>query len=79
MKARIRELGRVQVITVPQMVDSHTWLDGKRFARRSVCYQNKVTQVLGQAPNIPEVYWQCPENLSVSGLFPGLLDAVSGD
>jgi len=32
---RIRQLGRRRVLELPQMVEFHTWLDGKRLARRS--------------------------------------------
>jgi hypothetical protein len=32
---RIRQLGRRRVLELPQMVEFHTWLDGKRLARQS--------------------------------------------
>lgn len=90
VNAHIRRLGKPQVLVIPQMVNFHTWLDGKRLARRSCrvvgdsrtgktvnCdtyhLKHKVTQSPGQPPTIPVVYWKCPENLSVSALFIGLL------
>jgi len=32
---QIRRLGRRQILELPQMLDFHTWLDGKRLARQS--------------------------------------------
>ena len=32
---RIRQLGRRRILELPQMLDFHTWLDGKRLARQS--------------------------------------------
>lgn len=32
---QIRELGRRRILELPQMLDFHTWLDGKRLARQS--------------------------------------------
>ena len=32
---RIRDLGRRRVLELPQMLEFHTWLDGKRLARQS--------------------------------------------
>jgi len=32
---RIRQLGRRRVLELPQMVEFHTWLDGKRLSRQS--------------------------------------------
>jgi hypothetical protein len=32
---QIRRLGKRRVLEVPKMLDFHTWLDGKRLARRS--------------------------------------------
>jgi len=32
---RIRQLGRRRILELPQMVEFHTWLDGKRLSRRS--------------------------------------------
>jgi DNA transposition AAA+ family ATPase len=94
MEERIRQLGKKRVLVVPQMLDFHLWLDGKRLARRSCrvvgesrtgktvnCntyrLKSKVVQVIGQPPNIPVVYWQSPEDLSVSGLFVGLLQRLN--
>ena len=88
---RIRQLGRRRILELPQMLDFHTWLDGKRLARQSCrvigesrtgktiscntyCLKSKVTQIAGEAPHIPVLYWHCPENLSVSRLFTGLLE-----
>ena len=88
---RIRQLGRRRILELPQMLDFHTWLEGKRLARQSCrvigesrtgktisCdtyrLKCKVTQVPGEAPHIPVLYWHCPENLSVSRLFTGLLE-----
>lgn len=36
----------------------------------------KVTQTPGSAPTIPVMYWHCPEKLSVSSLFVGLLESL---
>lgn len=88
---RIRQLGRRRILELPQMLDFHMWLDGKRLARQSCrvvgesrtgktiscdTYRLKcrVTQTPGEAPHIPVLYWHCPENLSVSRLFTGLLE-----
>ena len=90
---QIRRLGKQRVLEVPQMVEFHTWLDGKRLARRSCrvvgesrtgktvnCdtyrLKCKITQAPGHPPKIPVIYWHCPENLSVSGLFTGLLQLL---
>ena len=79
---RIRQLGRRRVLELPQMLDFHMWLDGKRLARQSCrvvgesrtgktisCntyrLKSKVTQIPGEAPHIPVLYWHCPEHLSV--------------
>jgi hypothetical protein len=35
MEEKIRQLGKKRVLAVPQMLDFHLWLDGKRLARRS--------------------------------------------
>ncbi|MEO1146694.1 MAG: hypothetical protein AAFY26_14000 [Cyanobacteria bacterium J06638_22] len=32
---RIRQLGRRRILELPQMLEFHTWLDGKRLARQS--------------------------------------------
>ena len=32
---QIRRLGRRRILELPQMLDFHTWLDGKRLARQS--------------------------------------------
>lgn len=88
---QIRRLGRRRILELPQMLDFHTWLEGKRLARQSCrvvgesrtgktisCdtyhLKCKVTQTPGEAPHIPVLYWHCPENLSVSRLFTGLLE-----
>jgi DNA transposition AAA+ family ATPase len=88
---RIRQLGRRRVLEVPQMLEFHSWLDGKRLARRpcrvvgesrtgktvscnTYRLKSKVIQTAGAAPLIPVMYWHCPENLSVSSLFVGLLE-----
>lgn len=88
---RIRQLGRRRILELPQMLDFHLWLDGKRLARQSCrvvgesrtgktisCdtyyLRCKVTQIPGEAPHIPVLYWHCPESLSVSRLFTGLLE-----
>jgi DNA transposition AAA+ family ATPase len=90
---QIRRLGKRRVLEVPKMLEFHTWLDGKRLARRSCrvigesrtgktlnCdtyrLKFKVTQPPGQGPIVPVVYWHCPENLSVSELFVGLLQCL---
>lgn len=90
---QIRRLGRRRILELPQMLDFHTWLDGKRLARQSCrvvgeprtgktisCntyrLKCKVTQTPGEAPHIPVAYWHCPENLSVSRLFTGLLELL---
>lgn len=31
---RIRQLGRRRILELPQMLDFHTWLEGKRLARQ---------------------------------------------
>jgi DNA transposition AAA+ family ATPase len=36
----------------------------------------KVSQPPGQSPIIPVIYWHCPENLSVNGLFVGLMQCL---
>jgi DNA transposition AAA+ family ATPase len=94
IEEKIRQLGKKRVLVVPQMLDFHLWLDGKRLARRSCrvvgesrtgktlnCntyrLKSKVVQVTGQSPNIPVVYWHSPEDLSVSGLFVGLLQRLN--
>lgn len=88
---RIRQLGKRRVLELPQMLNFHMWLDGKRLARQSCrvvgesrtgktisCntyrLMSKVTQLPGEAPHIPVLYWHCPEHLSVSRLFTGLLE-----
>ena len=88
---QIRQLSQRRILELPQMVDFHTWLDGKRLARQSCrvigesrtgktiscdtySLKGKVTQVAGEAPHIPVLYWHCPEKLSVSRLFTGLLE-----
>lgn len=88
---QIRQLSRRRILELPQMVEFHTWLDGKRLARQSCrvvgesrtgktiscdtySLRCKVTQVPGEAPHIPVLYWHCPEKLSVSRLFTGLLE-----
>lgn len=90
---RIRQLGRRQILELPQMLDFHMWLDGKRLARQSCrvvgesrtgktisCdtyrLKCKVSQTPGEPPHIPVLYWHCPENLSVSRLFTGLLELM---
>ena len=90
---RIRQLGRRRVLELPQMLEFHMWLDGKRLARQSCrvvgesrtgktvsCdtyrLKSKVTQTPGSAPTIPVMYWHCPEKLSVSSLFVGLLESL---
>lgn len=90
---RIRQLGRRRILELPQMLEFHTWLDGKRLARQSCrvvgesrtgktvsCdtyrLKCKVTQRAGDAPTIPVMYWHCPEKLSVSSLFVGLLESL---
>ena len=90
---RIRQLGRRRVLELPQMLDFHMWLDGKRLARQSCrvvgesrtgktisceTYQSKceVSQIPGEPPHIPVLYWHCPESLSVSRLFTGLLELM---
>lgn len=90
---QIRRLGRRRILELPQMLDFHTWLDGKRLARLSCrvvgesrtgktisCdtyhLKCKVTQTPGEPPHIPVLYWHCPENLSVSRLFTGLLELM---
>lgn len=93
IKEKIRQLGARRILEVPQMLQFHNWLDGKRLARQSCrvvgesrtgktinCdtyrLKSKVTQTPGQAVTIPVVYWHCPEKLSVSSLFVGLLDSL---
>ena len=88
---RIRQLGRRQVLELPQLLDFHMWLDGKRLSRQSCrvigeartgktvscdtyCLKYKATQLPGELPRMPVLYWHCPENLSVSRLFVGLLE-----
>jgi DNA transposition AAA+ family ATPase len=46
---------------------------GKTLNCDTYSLHRSVVQSPGQPPNLPVVYWQCPENLSVSGLFTGLL------
>ena len=89
----IRRLGRRRVLEIPQMLEFHTWLDGKRLAGQSCrvvgesrtgktisCetyyLKCKATQRPGAAPHIPVLYWHCPEKLSVSRLFMGLLERM---
>lgn len=36
--------------------------------------KRRATQHPGQAPTLPVVYWHCPDNLSVSVFFSGLLE-----
>lgn len=91
MNERIRQLGRRRVLELPQMLEFHRWLDGKRLARRpcrvvgesrtgktvscdTYRLKSKVSQLPGAAPIIPVIYWHCPEKLSVSSLFVGLLE-----
>lgn len=93
IKEEIRRIGRCQILEIPQMMEFHTWLDGKRLAGQSCrvvgesrtgktisCetyyFKSKVTQIPGEAPHIPVLYWHCPEKLSVSRLFIGLLDLM---
>lgn len=88
---RIRQLGRRRVLELPQMLNFHMWLNGKRLARQSCrvvgesrtgktisceTYRSKckVSQIAGEPPHIPVLYWHCPENLSVSRLLTGLLE-----
>ena len=90
---RIRQLGRRRVLELPQMLDFHMWLDGKRLARQSCrvvgesrtgktisCdtyrLKCKVSQIPGEPPHIPVLYWHCPKQLSVSRLFTGLLELM---
>ncbi|PZO57437.1 MAG: transposase [Phormidesmis priestleyi] len=90
---QIRRLGKRRILELPQMLDFHTWLEGKRLARQSCrvvgesrtgktisCdtyrLKCKVTQTPGEPPHIPVLYWHCPENLSVSRLFTGLLELM---
>jgi len=88
---KIRQLGIRRILEVPKMLEFHTWLDGKRIARRSCrvvgesrtgktvnCdtyhLKSKAIPTPGQGMIIPVMYWHCPENLSVSSLFIGLLE-----
>lgn len=90
---QIRRLGRRRILELPQMLEFHTWLDGKRLARQSCrvvgesrtgktvnCdtyrLKCKETRIPGRPPSIPVVYWHCPEKLSVSRLFVGLLESL---
>jgi DNA transposition AAA+ family ATPase len=47
---------------------------GKTLNCDTYSLHRSVPQSPGQPPSLPVVYWQCPENLSVSGLFTGLLE-----
>jgi DNA transposition AAA+ family ATPase len=38
--------------------------------------KSKIVQMAGQPPTVPVVYWHCPGDLSVSGLFVGLLQCL---
>jgi hypothetical protein len=38
MRWKQPQLGRRRVLELPQMVEFHTWLDGKRLARQSCCF-----------------------------------------
>lgn len=49
---------------------------GKTISCDTYHLKHTVTQIPGCAPIIPVVYWHCPENLSVSGLFTGLLNCL---
>ena len=90
---QIRRLGRRRILELPQMLEFHTWLDGKRWARQACrvvgetrtgktvncdTYRLKCkgTQIPGQPPIMPVVYWHCPEKLTVSRLFVGLLEKL---
>lgn len=92
-KERMQQLGIRRVLEVPQMLEFHRWLDGKRLACQSCrvvgesrtgktvnCdtyrLKSNISQTPGQRRAIPVVYWHCPENLSVSGLFAGLLESL---
>lgn len=49
---------------------------GKTYSCDTYHLKHTVTQIPGYAPVIPVVYWHCPEKLSVSGLFTGLLHCL---
>ncbi|MGB3612306.1 MAG: TniB family NTP-binding protein [Elainellaceae cyanobacterium] len=53
--------------------DSRT---GKTISCDTYHLKNRATQLPGQAPIVPVLYWQCPESLSLSGLLVGLLDRL---
>lgn len=49
---------------------------GKTLNCDTYSMKRSVSQVPGQPPSLPVVYWECPEQLSVSSLFTGLLQNV---
>ena len=49
---------------------------GKTISCDTYRLKCKVTQMPGDPPHIPVLYWHCPENLSVSRLFTGLLELM---
>lgn len=49
---------------------------GKTISCDTYHLKHTVTQNPGYAPIIPVAYWHCPENLSVSGFFTGLLQLL---
>ena len=49
---------------------------GKTYSCDSYHLKCKVTQIPGQPPIVPVLYWHCPTNLSVSSLFIGLLQLL---
>lgn len=46
---------------------------GKTLNCDTYSVKRSVPQLPGHPPSRPVIYWQCPENLSASGLFTGLL------
>jgi DNA transposition AAA+ family ATPase len=46
---------------------------GKTLNCDTYSLKHSQPQVPGQPPILPVVYWQCPENMSTSGIFTGLL------
>jgi hypothetical protein len=50
---------------------------GKTVNCNTYRLKSKVVQIPGQPPTIPVVYWHSPEELSVSGLFVGLLQLTT--
>lgn len=49
---------------------------GKTVASETYALKTPITQVPGQAPSIPIIYWPVPDNLAVSRFLSGLLERL---